>query len=147
MLHLTEKHLLNNKITENHCNWYVLSSSLTLKVPRKTASESRLLNILADFSNLFLHTGKQCGPWSDWSSLIWGHTVCKNDFYNHKQMTKQTTIVVIGTLRVNNISTLERDKRDTRRKRKIKEEGRKVKVQKQEISAGLQLDIQCKVCQ
>ena len=22
----------------------------------------RLLNILADFSNLFLHTGKQCGP-------------------------------------------------------------------------------------
>ena len=22
--------------------------------------------------------------------------VCRNDFYNHKQMTKQTTIVVIG---------------------------------------------------
>ena len=40
---------------------------LTLKAPRKTASENvvclcRLLNILADFSNLFLHTGKQCGP-------------------------------------------------------------------------------------
>ena len=27
-------------------------------------------------------------------------TVCKNDFQNHKQMTKQTTIVVIGSLRV-----------------------------------------------
>ena len=45
---------------------------LTLKTPRKTASENvvclcRLLNILADFSNLFLHTGKQCGPWSDCS--------------------------------------------------------------------------------
>ena len=39
---------------------------LTLKAPRKTASENgvclcRLLNILADFSKLFLHTGKQCG--------------------------------------------------------------------------------------
>ena len=29
------------------------------------------------------------------------HTVCKNDFKNHKQMTKQTTIVMIGSLRVN----------------------------------------------
>ena len=32
------------------------------------------------------------------------HTVCNNDFYNHKQMTKQTTkqttIVVTGSLRV-----------------------------------------------
>ena len=41
--------------------------ALTLKAPRKTASENvvclcRLLNILADLSNLFLHTGKQCGP-------------------------------------------------------------------------------------
>ena len=48
---------------------------LTLKAPRKTASENviclcRLLNILADFSNLFLHTGKQCGPRSDWSTLF-----------------------------------------------------------------------------
>ena len=34
------------------------------------------------------------------SSLIWVHTVCRNDFQNHKQMTKQTTIVVIGSLRV-----------------------------------------------
>ena len=45
---------------------------LTLKAPRKTASESviclcHLLNILADFSNLFLHTGKQCGSRSDCS--------------------------------------------------------------------------------
>ena len=40
---------------------------LALKAPRKTASENVvclccLLNILADFSNLFLHIGKQCGP-------------------------------------------------------------------------------------
>ena len=44
-----------------------LSKALTRKAPRKFASENvvclcRLLNILADFSNLFLHTGKQCGP-------------------------------------------------------------------------------------
>ena len=41
--------------------------NLTLKMPRKPASEKvvclyGLLNILANFSNLFLHTGKQCGP-------------------------------------------------------------------------------------
>ena len=46
--------------------------SLTLKMPRKPASENvvclcRLLNILANFSNLYLHTGKQCGPRSDCS--------------------------------------------------------------------------------
>ena len=45
---------------------------LTLKTPRKPASENvvclcRLLSILANFSNLFLHTGKQCGPRSDCS--------------------------------------------------------------------------------
>ena len=34
------------------------------------------------------------------SSLIWVHTVSKNDFWNHKQMTKQSTIVVTGALRV-----------------------------------------------
>ena len=39
------------------------------------------------------------------SSLIWVHTVCKNDFKNHKQMTKQTTIVVTGALRVNILSS------------------------------------------
>ena len=81
---------------------------LTLKTPRKPASENvvclcHLLNILANFSNLFLHTGKECRPRSDCSqrsSLIWVHTVCKNDFQNHKQMIKQTTTVVIGSLRV-----------------------------------------------
>ena len=45
---------------------------LTLKTPRKPASENvvclcRLLNILANFSSLFLHIGKQCGPRSDCS--------------------------------------------------------------------------------
>ena len=44
----------------------VVIGTLTLKVPRKTASENvclcRLLNILADFSNLFLLTGKEFGP-------------------------------------------------------------------------------------
>ena len=48
----------------------------------KYASENvclcRLLNILANFSNLFLHTGKQPGPRS-MGSLIWVHTVCRND--------------------------------------------------------------------
>ena len=38
-------------------------------------------------------------------SLIWVHIVCKNDFQSHKQMTKQTTIVVIGSLRVNSQAT------------------------------------------
>ena len=45
---------------------------LTLKTPRKPASENViclccLLNILENFSNLFLHAGKQCGPRSDCS--------------------------------------------------------------------------------
>ena len=31
---------------------------------------------------------------------VWVHTVCKNDFLNHKQTTKQTTIVVTGNLSV-----------------------------------------------
>ena len=58
---------------------YKAKLALTLKAPKKkkkkkkkTASENvvclcRLLNILADFSNLFLHTGKQYGPRSDCS--------------------------------------------------------------------------------
>ena len=51
---------------------FVSNGILTLKVPRKPASENvvclcRLLNILTNFSNLFLHTGKQCGPRSDCS--------------------------------------------------------------------------------
>ena len=36
-------------------------------------------------------------------TLISVHTVCKNDFQNHKQMTKQMTIVMIGSLRVKDI--------------------------------------------
>ena len=45
---------------------------LTLKTPKKPASENvvclcRMLNILENFSDLFLHTGKQCGPRSDCS--------------------------------------------------------------------------------
>ena len=57
--------------------YFVLERSLfrrdlTLKAQRKPASENvvclcRLLNILANFSNLFLHTDKQCGPRSDCS--------------------------------------------------------------------------------
>ena len=52
----------NNNVFNSFIAFY-----LTLKAPRKTASENaiclcRLLNILANFSNLFLHTGKQCGP-------------------------------------------------------------------------------------
>ena len=41
-----------------------INMHLTLKMPRKPASENDLclLNILANFSNLFLHTGKWCGP-------------------------------------------------------------------------------------
>ena len=53
----------------------LLNGSITcfpFKTPRKHASENvvclyRLLNSLANFSNLFLHTGKQCGPRSDCS--------------------------------------------------------------------------------
>ena len=57
---------------------------LTLKTPRKTASENvvclcRLLNILADFSNLFFAYRQTV-----WTlirlSLIWVHTVRRNDF-------------------------------------------------------------------
>ena len=36
----------------------------------------------------------------DQTALTWVHSVCKNDFLNHKQMTKQTTIVVTAGLRV-----------------------------------------------
>ena len=49
-------------ILQNFCNL------LTLKMSRKPASEDvvclcHLLNILENFSNLFLHTGKQCEPY------------------------------------------------------------------------------------
>ena len=51
----------------HHHHRFERRAVLTLKAPRITTSENvvclcRLLNILADFSNLFLHTGKQCGP-------------------------------------------------------------------------------------
>ena len=65
-----------------------VNSTLTLKAPRQTASENvvclcRLLNILADFSNLFLHKANSVDPDQTapkGSSLIRVHTVCKNDF-------------------------------------------------------------------
>ena len=62
---------LNNKKTRM-LSAVVLLSALTLKMPRKPASKNvvclcRLLNILANFSNLFLHTGKKCGLRSDCS--------------------------------------------------------------------------------
>ena len=42
-------------------------SIVSVKIARKPASENvvclcRLLNILANFLDLFLRTGKQCGP-------------------------------------------------------------------------------------
>ena len=80
--------LLRNKERVSTFQLKKKMSYLTLKTPRKPASENvvclcHLLNILAKFSNLFLHTGKECGPRSDCSSrssLIWVHTICKNDF-------------------------------------------------------------------
>ena len=70
---------------------------LTLKAPRKTASGNvclcRLLNILADFSNLFCIQANSVDP--DQTA-----PKGKNDFENHKLMTKQTTILVTGALRV-----------------------------------------------
>ena len=44
------------------------------------------------------------------SILIWVHTVCRNDFQNHKQMTKQTTILVIGALKVKKLYAFPSDK-------------------------------------
>ena len=103
MIVLTPQINLSNLSWIIRCLFLRNTEPLTLKAPRKTASENVvclccLLYLLANFSNLFLHTGKQCGPWSD--CLIWVHTVCNNDFENHKQMTKQKTIVVTGALRV-----------------------------------------------
>ena len=48
---------------------YYKLARLTLKMPRKPTSENvvclyRLLKILANFSNIFWHTGKLCRPWS-----------------------------------------------------------------------------------
>ena len=73
---------------------FILTLALTLKAPRKLASENvvclcRLLNILANFSNLFLHTGKQCGSRSDCSL---GARCLQKQLL--KQKTKQTTVVL-----------------------------------------------------
>ena len=112
MLHGDHNHLWQKLYIHLSCSYQqktgFLMTQLTLKTPRKPVSENDvclcpLLNILANFSNLFLHTGKQCGPRSDCSfrsSLIWVHTVYNNDFESYWQKTKQTTIVVIGALRV-----------------------------------------------
>ena len=71
--------------TEMRLNYLTLKCLIfTLKAPRKTASENVICWIFLQTSqSYFLHTGKQCGPRSDcsWrSSLIWVHTVCRNDF-------------------------------------------------------------------
>ena len=78
---------------------------LTLKTPRKPASENAvclclLLNILANFSNIFLPRG---AVWS-WSTMFAKMFFCV--FFNHKQMTKQMPIVVTGSLRVKTKLTL-----------------------------------------
>ena len=77
---------------------------LTLKIPRKTTSENvvclcRLLHLLANFSNIPF--AKRQTLWTQIRLLlIWVHTVCKLSFKIASQMTKQTTIVVMGSLRV-----------------------------------------------
>ena len=85
------------------CVW-----TLTFKRPRKPASENvvclcRLLNILANFPNLFLHTGKQCGPWSDCSlgGAVWsGSTLfAKMTFKSTSRWQSRRQIVVTGALR------------------------------------------------
>ena len=73
-------------------------------MPKKPPSENvvclcRLLNILANFSKLFLHKGKQCGPWSECSSDLCTHWLQKWLL----KITKQTTVVVIGSLRVHKV--------------------------------------------
>ena len=74
-------------------------TNLTLKAPRKTASENVvclcLLNILA---NLFLHTGKQRGPRSDCSDL---GPHCLQKWLLKSQADDKADIVVIGALRFN----------------------------------------------
>ena len=55
---------------------------VNFKTPRKPASENvvclcRLMNVLENFSNLFLHTGKQCGPRSDEQSDLGPHCLQK----------------------------------------------------------------------
>ena len=68
-------YMTNSCVLIRHCYtmrlfWTCFPRVLTLKMPRKPASENvvclcRLLNIIANFSNLFLHTGKQ------WKGAVW----------------------------------------------------------------------------
>ena len=55
---------------------------------------------LQTFQTYFCILANSVDPDQTAPTLIWVHTVYKNDFKSHKQMTKQTTIVVIGSLRV-----------------------------------------------
>ena len=55
-----------------------------------------------NYYTLFLAMYYDCLVKVRGGSVYYGlHTVCKNYLLNHKQMTKQMTIVVIGSLRVN----------------------------------------------
>ena len=73
LLHKTSAPTINKGFFLINLNYNIHHYKLlTLNAPRKPASENviclcRLLNILANFSNLFLQTGKQCGPRSDCS--------------------------------------------------------------------------------
>ena len=81
---------------------------LTFKTPRKTASKNvvclcRLLIFLQTFQICFsIQANSEDPDQTAPRGAVWsGSTLfAKNDFKNHKQMTKQTTIVVIGSLRV-----------------------------------------------
>ena len=55
---------------------------------------------LQTFQTYFCIQANSVDPDQTASSLIWVHIVCKNDFWNHKQMTKQMTIFVTCSLRV-----------------------------------------------
>ena len=49
------------------CHLLKLSCSTRKPASKNVVCFCHLLNILENFSNLFLHTGKQCGPWPDCS--------------------------------------------------------------------------------
>ena len=85
-------------------------------MPRKPASENvlclcRLLNILANISNLFFFFfffffAYRQTAWALEEQSDLGPLFCKNDFKNHKQVTKQTAIDVSGSLRIKNSTTI-----------------------------------------
>ena len=67
MLKITEAWNNSKRNQNKNLKLGIIKPTLTHKMPRKPASENvvclcRLVNILANFSNLFLHTCKQCGP-------------------------------------------------------------------------------------